>query len=113
MTSILPKFTDDNSVVVFLKDSITEAVHQGREYRRADLKSLVRIASSKNGFACGLEIKDKRRSCYHETSTLYGFEKEEYEKGNRDYGTGDGVPFQSTYNTLGHFYRALNATSTS
>jgi hypothetical protein len=112
ITTILPKIASDDSVVLFLKDSMVEDVHQGIEYRRADLKSLVRVASSANGFACGLEMSHRSRSCYHETSTLYGYEMKSYGRGVQNYNrTGDGVPFLSKYNTLGDFYRALNVTS--
>lgn len=116
ITSILPNFklstdTDDDSIVVFLKDTMMQKVHQGDgQFHRTDLDSLVHLASSSNGFACGLGIVDKSWSAYHDKDTLFTFAKKEYERGVDDYHTGDGVPFQSDkYGSVGDFYTSLNA----
>eukprot|EP00985_Skeletonema_marinoi_P010388 scaffold4881_cov201-Skeletonema_marinoi.AAC.5 len=127
ITEILPQLitktatttTYDNSIIVFLKDTTMERIHQNRvaggRLRHIDLKSLVRIASSVNGFACGLDLGggNGKQSAYHDASTLYKQEMTAYEKGEKDYKNGDVVPFRSNYDTFGDFYKALNATSPS
>jgi len=116
ITDILPQLvtskdaTHDNSIVVFLKDTTTSRnIHQGLEFRHTNLKSLARIASSVNGFACGLGLaEESEMSAYHDVKTLVGQKIEAYDKGEQDYKNGDGVPFLSKYKTLGDFYEALN-----
>lgn len=83
--------------------------NQNIRFSKIDLKLLARIASSVNGFACGLDIvKGSSLSAYHDVKTLLEQKKTSYAKGDRDYKTGDGVTFLSEYKTLGDFYRALN-----
>lgn len=127
ITSILPTLVtstdDDNSVVVFLKDTLTSKIHQnfgkGRSiltdmyksetsyFYRNDLKSLVRVASSTNGFSCGLS--NAVVSTYHDLDTLLHFNLNHYEKGEDEYKTNrDGITFLSEYKNLGEFYSALN-----
>jgi hypothetical protein len=120
ITDILPKLVTatadhDNSIVLFLKDTTMGKVHQGNGLRRSDLKSLIRTASSVNGFACGLvHGRGSKMSAYHDVKTLHQLMIKSYKKGNQDYNNTDRVPFLSpTYNTLGDFYDALNATSNS
>ena len=114
LTSILPKLsTDDNAIVVFLKDTMMKMVFQGAEYRRTDLKSMVHLASSSNGFACGLSIVGETWiSAYHDKDTLFKFNmKGGYEKGDQDYNhTAVSVPFHSNkYSKLEDFFNSLNA----
>lgn len=112
ITTILPTIasqTNDDSVVVFLKDSVTDEIHQIDELRKLDLMSLVRLASSENGFACGLSIVGGASSAYHDVATLSNYNWELYGKGGRDYKTGDGVAFKSSFANLGDFYKTLNA----
>jgi len=127
ITSILPTLVtstyDDNSVVVFLKDTLTIKIHQsfgkGRSiltdmyksetsyFYRNDLKSLVRVASSSNGFSCGLS--NDVVSTYHDLDTLLNFNLNHYENGEDEYKTKrDGITFLSEYKNLGEFYSALN-----
>jgi hypothetical protein len=126
ITSILPTLvtsTDANSVVVFLKDTLTSKIHQsfgkGRSiltdmyksetsyFYRNDLKSLVRVSSSSNGFSCGLS--NAVVSTYHDLDTLLNFNLNHYEKGEDEYKTNrDGITFLSEYKNLGEFYSALN-----
>jgi len=116
-TTILPKLVtssdESNSVVVFLKDSATENIHQGfgnkktSTFYRKDLKSLVQIASSSNGFSCGLS--NIMLSPYHDKAALFAFNMTSYARGDRGHDAGVVVPFQSVYNTLGDFYNYLNA----
>lgn len=83
--------------------------NQNIRFSKIDLKLLARIASSVNGFACGLDIvKGSSLSAYHDVKTLLEQKKTSYAKGDRDYKTGDDVTFLSEYKTLGDFYRALN-----
>jgi hypothetical protein len=70
------------------------------------LKSLVRIASSSNGFACGATFGRKSKSPYHDRDTLFDFEIQSYLGETTNAG---GVPFSGSYNTLGEFYNSLNA----
>jgi len=113
ITSILPKLsTNDDSIVVFLKDTMMQKIFQGRQFHRTDLNSLVQLASSSNGFGCGLIIVDKSWSVYHDKNTLFTFALKAYEKGVNDYHTGDKVSFQSDkYSNVGDFYTSLNANS--
>jgi hypothetical protein len=112
ITTILPTLTSqkqDDSVVVFLKDSVTDKIHQIDQLMKLDLMSLVRLASSENGFACGLSIVGGPSSAYHDVATLSQYNWELYGKGNRDYGAGDTVEFKSSFANLGDFYKTLNA----
>jgi len=115
ITSILPKLsTDDDAIVVFLKDTMMQMVFQGGEYRRTDLDSMIHLASSSNGFACGLNIIGEETwiSAYHDKDTLFKFNmKDGYKKGDQDYhDTAVSVPFHSNkYSKLGDFFNSLNA----
>ena len=116
ITSVLPTLAPptEDSIVVFLKDSATDNIHQGGEFRRLDLMSMVRLASSENGFGCGLGVVHRDTSAYHDTATLSQFNLGLYQKGEVDYdkiktdkeknGT---VPFASVYENLGAFYQSL------
>ncbi len=117
ITNILPQLvttknaTHDNSIVVFLKDTTMIDIHQSTisKFRRTSLKSLARIASSVNGFACGLDIvQGSEMSAYHDVKTLREQQLGGYNKGELDYKKGDGVSFQSKFKTLGDFQEALN-----
>ena len=80
----IPKSEEDTSVVLFLKDSMSSSnIHQGNYYEKSwsDLESMTRVASSSNGFACGLTFKqDSELSAYHERDTLMKFTKKSYNK---------------------------------
>ena len=68
------------------------------------------MASSSNGFACGISLVEKSWSAYHDKGDLFTWTLKEYEKGVEDYHTGDGVPFESeTVSSVGDFYTSLNA----
>ncbi len=117
ITDILPQLvtskdaTHDNSIVVFLKDTTMVHIHQSSiaNFHLNNLESLARIASSVNGFACGLGIAaGSDMSAYHDVKTLLRQQLRGYDKGEQDYENGDGVPFLSKYKTLGDFYKALN-----
>lgn len=94
---------------------MTDWVHQGREYKKLDLISLVRLASSENGFGCGLGLVHPDISAYHDTATLFSFEMNLYTKGDLDYkevkkeGEEEAAPFLSEYDNLGSFYQSLSS----
>ena len=71
-----------------------ERIHQFK-LEKIDLKSMVQIASSSNGFSCGLAlVKGSPVTAYHDKATLFSFKKESYKKGNIDYANNeDDVPF--------------------
>ena len=110
ITTIFPSYLkDDNSIVVFMKDTSTDEFEHNI-FSRTKPKSLVHIASSSNGFACGVTFDSGSWSPYHDKDTLFTFEIKSYGKGEKDYKMRDCVPFQSTYNTLREFYDSLNVT---
>jgi hypothetical protein len=109
ITTILPTLTtskDDNSIVLFLKDT---SVDEFSAFGRTDPKSLVRIASSSNGFACGTNFGTRNRSPYHDRAALFDFKIESYRKET----TEDEAPFRVGNQTLGDFYNSLNARQSS
>lgn len=117
ITDILPQLvtsqdtTQDNSITVFLKDTTMVPIHQSNitNFHRNDLKSLAQIASSMNGFVCGLGLAEgSEMSAYHDVKTLLQQKLSGYNKGEQDYKNGETVPFLSKYKTLGDFYKALN-----
>lgn len=72
IANILPQLEkSDDSIVVFVKDSIADKIHQGPIFRRLDLRSMIRLASSDNGFACGIGIVDGGFSAYHDVGQYY------------------------------------------
>jgi hypothetical protein len=114
IASVLPEIAkqDDDSVVVFLKDSINEAIHQGGRFHQLDLASLISLSSSDNGFACGLGISNHRMSAYHDKAALSNYWMWRYIKGSRDYNhTGDNAPFHSTFSNLGDFFNSFRPSS--
>jgi hypothetical protein len=83
ITSVLPTIaprdnSGKNSVVVFLKDSMMDIIHQGRRFRQLDLATLIRLSSSENQFACGLGVVESKMSAYHDKATLTANEKHRY-----------------------------------
>eukprot|EP00984_Skeletonema_dohrnii_P030580 scaffold22177_cov90-Skeletonema_dohrnii-CCMP3373.AAC.2 len=116
ITTILPTLAtskDDNSIVVFLKDTVEDPVHQGAHFIRSDFNSLVRVSSSVNGFACGLHT-DGPISAYHDASSLFQFTMGSYNRTGVYKKYADDIPFESpSYNNLGEFYNSLNATTSS
>ena len=117
ITSILPKViaspTEEDAIVVFLKDSVTEKIYQSGDFRRLDFKSLVRLASSENGFGCGTGIVGGSTSAYHDKATLSQFSLSWYGKGETDYKDikmgeeHNKIPFESSYANLGSFFESL------
>ena len=104
----------DSVVVVFLKDDISaKNLHQSGDWN--DFESLLRIASSDNGFACGV-IPDHVEfgqnhfflSTYHEVKTLFEFSMGEYARNLKRYAI-DNTEFKSEHENLGSWYASLGA----
>lgn len=90
------KSEEQNSVVLFLKDDMSNGnIHQGPHVRNSwnDMESMVRVATSSNGFACGTVIKPDAtvgRSSYHKTDGLMTFAMKRYKR------TGQGTANETT-----------------
>ena len=114
ITEILPKEVEvgssvaeqQESIVVFLKDNIWYN-HQASEEQR-NLETMVRLASSSNGFGC-FGSPAKQASAYHDTTMLSQFEIGNYDQGNK-YSPNDNVPFKSSHVNLGAYWLAINVT---
>jgi len=105
---------EDNSVVFFLKDDISaNNLHQSGKWN--SFKSMLGLASSTNGFGCGILPGSTKfgldrfaLSAYHEYSTLFDFSMQNYSRNIKGYTT-DGVVFQSEYETLGSWVKMLGS----
>ena len=104
---------EDDSVVLFLKDDVSEGNKHQKQYVRVPFDSMVHMASSANGFKCRLEIKralwfhgTKYASTYHDTKVLSNFSIKEY-RSIKNYTETDEVQFKSNYTNLGAFYQEL------
>lgn len=105
---------EENAVVVFLKDDISRNnFHQSGS--RNDFGSLVGLASSENGFGCGIipgyvDFNQERffLSSYHDIEELFDFSMDVYDRNIKGYAT-DGVEFKSEHETLGSWYGSLGA----
>jgi len=118
ITTILPQKINpaeqENSIVVFLKDDISaENFHQSGHWN--DFETLVKLASSENGFACGIEPGGIQHgthifflSAYHDVETLFDFSMAEYDRNVKGYNV-DETEFKSQFTTLGSWYNSLNA----
>ena len=93
------------SIIVFLKDNIWNNHGQQLEELRS-LESMVRLASSSNGFGC-FGSPPKHASAYHNITMLSQFEIGNYESG---YSPNDNVPFKSSHTNLGAYWLAINVT---
>lgn len=117
ITSVLPTIaprdnSEENSVVVFLKDSMMDIIHQGRRFRQLDLATLIRLSSSENQFACGLGVVESKMSAYHDKATLSSYTIMRYIKGNRDYESDSGVSkYKMQFCQLFERYGAANILS--
>jgi hypothetical protein len=95
------------SIVVFLKDTTWNNHGQQLEELR-NLESMVRLASSSNGFGC-FGSPPKHASAYHNITMLSQFEIDKYDSG---YSTNDNVLFKSSHANLGAYWLAINVTLT-
>ena len=120
ITTTLPKTVrhedEDNSVVLFLKDDLSSAnMHQHGSWNNFD--SMVELASSSNGFACGvipdaIDFGASRffLSAYHEVKTLFEFSMDDYARNIKGYSS-DNENFRSPYKSLGSWFDSLDAGS--
>uniref|UniRef100_A0A7S3QHC4 Uncharacterized protein n=1 Tax=Chaetoceros debilis TaxID=122233 RepID=A0A7S3QHC4_9STRA len=110
------KGEENDSIVFFLKDDMSSKnMHQGSAWNKFD--SMVQLASSDNGFACGVPPWDSayhnyEESCscsaYHDPNLLT-FTIEEYDRNIKGYDD-NGVDFMSeNYPNLGSFYNHLDS----
>ena len=119
ITTVLPQKVetekeDKDAIVLFLKDDISaNNFHQSGSWN--DFGSLLRLASSVNGFGCGIipghvDFGQQRffLSAYHDVEELFAFAMEEYDRNIKGYAT-DTVEFESEYETLGSWYSSLGA----
>ena len=111
---------EDSSIIVFAKDDMDpENVHQGdfgSKNPYLDFDTLIKLASSVNGFSCGLRppYRDFTKetlyniSAYHDTETWFNFTIMEYPDWKGFNYTVDEVPFASNYPNLKSFYESLH-----
>ena len=111
------KNEEKDSIVVFLKDDVSRKnMHQGGVWN--NFGSLLKLASSDNGFGCGVipgyrwfEGKLLFLSAYHEVKTLFTFSMAEYERNIKGYAS-DKTDFKSSdFKSLGSWYTSLKAGS--
>jgi len=103
---------EKDSIVVFLKDDMSSHnLHQSGYWN--DFGSMIKIASSDNGFACGIIPGNVESgtysfflSAYHEVKTLIEFSMSKYSRNIKGYAT-DESEFESDYKTLGSWYVSL------
>jgi len=103
---------EKDSIVVFMKDDVSSKnFHQSGYWN--DFGSMIHLASSDNGFACGIIPGDVEfgphsffLSAYHEVKTLFDFSMSEYGRNIKGYAS-DGAEFKSEYETLGSWYASL------
>jgi hypothetical protein len=115
ITEILPQEVGVNSsvakqqesIVVFLKDTTWKNHGQQLEELR-NLETMVRLASSSNGFGC-FGSPPKHGSAYHNITMLSQFEIDNYDSG---YAPNGNIPFKSSHTDLGAYWLAINATLT-
>lgn len=101
------KGEEKDSLVIFLKDTAMNATDLHQPGRWNNFESMVREASSTNGFSCGVE-PTKRLSTYHKASHLFTFNLEIYDHKKELYeGNGNVVSFKSIYEKLGVFYKSV------
>ena len=110
------KGDEKDSIIVFLKDDMSaENLHQPGAWN--DFGSMVRLASTTNGFACGIvpaglyKMDDNNRyfmSAYHDVKALFNFTIVEHVRNAKGYAS-DGVEFKSVYANIGSFYDYLGA----
>lgn len=100
----------ETSIVFFLKDDMSATnIHQIGNW--TDFATMLRLASSTNGFACGLgghtssssKINVDNYSAFHEKNSLFNFRIEEYNRNTKGY-KNDSVAFQSNFTNFGSFY---------
>ena len=77
------------------------------EYR--SLETMVRLASSSNGFGC-YGSPPKHASAYHDTTKLSQFRIGRYKRLSKGYSPNGNLTFKSSYFNLGAYWLAINLT---
>lgn len=102
---------DKDTIIFFLKDDMSEEnKHQRGEWN--NFESMLRSASSVNGFSCGIAERtplswsttDESYSAFHSTEDLFEFQMELYDRNMKGYASNT-TEFQSAFNNLGDFIR--------
>lgn len=111
----VPPDEEENSLVFFMKDDIgADNIHQGTQFSGwNDMTSMVRVASSINGFSCGLVVDADAtiiESVYHERDSLMTFKIGKYKRDNQGQNAA-ATEFESKFSTLGEFFRLLESGS--
>ena len=109
---LVPEHNND-SIVVFLKDDISNTNnHQSGEW--SEFRHLINLASSEQGFACGINSMDVKfsqsrfsLSVFHETKTLAEFAMDSYQRNTKGYSI-DSTEFKSQFVTLGSWWSYLD-----
>eukprot|EP00980_Cylindrotheca_fusiformis_P000090 scaffold19_cov114-Cylindrotheca_fusiformis.AAC.37 len=111
-----PESKWDDAVVLFLKDTRNaQARNLHQPGRWNTIERMVKVASSKHGFSCGIlpgRARMFRRftvSAYFEFETLRNFTKTEYKSRNNKLVAGDNVTFESDLHSWELFYNNLGA----
>lgn len=99
---------EEDTIILFLKDDMSD-LHQHGSW--ATFESMVRIASSVHGFACGVditlaELNGHSISAYHDVKSLSRFSMEAYVRPER-FSDASVVKFKSNYSNLGEFYKSI------
>ena len=112
LSNLLLPEDEEDSIVVFLKDDMSsQNLHQSGHWN--DFSAMIQLASSDNGFACGVVPGEVDfgpysffLSAYHETKTLLDFKMDDYGRNIKQYDS-DGIEFKSTHTSLRSWYASL------
>jgi len=101
-----------DSIVLFLKDGEMNQKNLHQIGNWCDMDTMVNVASSLNGFACGvIPLCDRRKrnchSAYHDIGELYKFQMKKYAWSSSKYIATDEATFKSPYKNLGAFYESM------
>ena len=93
---------------MFIKDDMS-AANSHQQGKWANFDSMVRLASSTNGFSCGIDsstadINNISLSVYHKLESLFMFQIKAYVRKQGFYADNK-VDFRSNYPNLGAFYK--------
>jgi len=107
----IPKEQEKNSMVLFLKDEMSQKNFHHASGRWTSFERMARNAFSDNGFGCGVAMRGPR-SAYRHTEDLFKFRLGRYNRNADKFDDEgverDGVKFQSAYKNLGAYYRSLD-----
>lgn len=116
ISNVLDKIHGDentkNLIIFFLKDDMSGTnIHQRGSW--VNFETMLRIASSINGFACGMneniasQFNDDSFSAFHDRDSLFGFHIEKYDRNIKGY-RNNSVHFKSNFSDFGSFFGSLD-----